>query len=87
VGESFKAKHYRAPLDSVVFAELVMGLYCSFGVFLYLKNYHFMVGPFLVIYTLGFSYVAILSFLHSRVRPGGLKDTEDVFWDKNKEGI
>ena len=65
-GDDFKDKHYKIPLNIVAFAEIFMGFYCLFGVWLYLQNFRFLVGPFLIVYTLGFSYVAVISFLHSR---------------------
>jgi hypothetical protein len=65
-GENFKNKHYQIPLNPVIFAELFMGGYCLFGVWLYLHDFRFLVGPFLIIYTLGFGYVALTSILHSR---------------------
>ena len=64
-GENFKNKQYKIPLNSVIFAELFMGCYCFFGLWLYFKNTHFLVGPFLIVYAIGFCYVALASFLHS----------------------
>ena len=68
VKEDFKKKQYKIPLNSVFLIEILMGIYCLFGVFLYWKNYQVLIGPFLIVYTIGFSYVAIISFLHSRSR-------------------
>ncbi len=64
-GESFKDKQYKIPLNPVIFAELFMGCYCLFGVWLYSQNHRFLVGPFLIMYAVGFSYVALASLFHS----------------------
>jgi cellulose synthase/poly-beta-1,6-N-acetylglucosamine synthase-like glycosyltransferase len=64
-GDNFKDKQYKIPLNPVIFGEMFMGCYCLFGVWLYLHDYRFLVGPFLIMYALGFSYVALASLLHS----------------------
>jgi len=64
-GDNFKNKQYKIPLNPVIFAELFMGGYCLLGVWLYLQNFRFLVGPFLIVYAVGFSYVALASLVHS----------------------
>jgi hypothetical protein len=56
---------YRMPLRPIFLLELLMGAYCFAGFLLYVQSGKYLIGPFLLIYTIGFTYTAILSILHS----------------------
>ncbi len=64
-GESVADRKYRMPLRPIFLLELLMGAYCFAGFLLYVQSGKYLIGPFLLIYTIGFTYTAILSILHS----------------------
>jgi cellulose synthase/poly-beta-1,6-N-acetylglucosamine synthase-like glycosyltransferase len=64
-GESVGDRKYRMPLRLVFLFELFMGAYCFAGFLLYTQSGKYLIGPFLGIYTIGFTYTAVMSILHS----------------------
>jgi cellulose synthase/poly-beta-1,6-N-acetylglucosamine synthase-like glycosyltransferase len=62
------AKEYRVRLPGVAVAEVAMGLYCLVSLMTYLSQAKYLVGPFLAVYTLGFTSVGWLSLHHARSR-------------------
>jgi hypothetical protein len=64
-GEMLGNRKYRMPLTPVFFIELLMGAYCFAGFLLYTHSGKYLIGPFLAIYTIGFTYTGIVSILHS----------------------
>jgi cellulose synthase/poly-beta-1,6-N-acetylglucosamine synthase-like glycosyltransferase len=63
--DDWKNKSYVAPTDFLVILEFFMGIYCLIGLYLFLSNRGYFIGPFLAIYTSGFLYVATITFIHS----------------------
>jgi hypothetical protein len=63
--DSWRTKRYRDRFSWMVFGELFLSAYSAIGVYLFLSRGRFLIGPFLVLYTLGFAYVGILTLLHS----------------------
>jgi cellulose synthase/poly-beta-1,6-N-acetylglucosamine synthase-like glycosyltransferase len=55
---------YRSTFNWMFIAELFMGIYCWCGFCLYLVRPGFLMGPFLLIYAMGFFYVGLLSIIH-----------------------
>lgn len=68
-GEKLDDRRYRMPLKPVFFLELMMGAYCFAGFLLYVGSGKYLIGPFLAIYTIGFTYTGIMSILHSLEGP------------------
>ena len=68
-GESVGDRKYRMPLRPIFLMELFMGAYCFAGFLLYTQSGKYLIGPFLAIYTVGFTYTAIMSILHSLEGP------------------
>ena len=64
-GEMLDDRKYRMPLKPIFFMELLMGAYCFAGFLLYTQSGKYLIGPFLAIYTIGFTYTGIVSILHS----------------------
>jgi hypothetical protein len=64
-GDKVDDRRYRMPLKPIFFLELFMGAYCFAGFLLYTQSGKYLIGPFLAIYTIGFTYTGILSILHS----------------------
>jgi cellulose synthase/poly-beta-1,6-N-acetylglucosamine synthase-like glycosyltransferase len=64
-GESVADRKYRMPLRAIFLLELLMGAYCFAGFLLYIQSGKYLIGPFLLIYMIGFTYTAIMSILHS----------------------
>ncbi len=64
-GHKVDDRKYRMPLKPVFFLELFMGAYCFAGLLLYTQSGKYLIGPFLAIYTIGFTYTGITSILHS----------------------
>ena len=62
------AKQYRVALPGAALAEMAMGAYCLVSLLTYLHEAKYLVGPFLAVYTLGFTSVGWLSLLHARSR-------------------
>ncbi len=63
--ESWRTKRYRARFSWTAVGELLLSGYSAIGVYLFLDRGRLLIGPFLVLYTLGFGYVGILTLLHS----------------------
>ncbi|MDP3940248.1 MAG: glycosyltransferase family 2 protein [Deltaproteobacteria bacterium] len=70
-GDKVDDRKYRMPLRPVFLLELLMGAYCFAGFLLYLDSGKYLIGPFLAIYTVGFTYTGIMSILHSIQGPSG----------------
>ena len=64
-GERWHGKMYRIPFNLVSILELVLGIYSLTGLVLFVCLKKFFIGPFLLIYTVGFFYVFCLSVAHS----------------------
>lgn len=58
-------KYVPAKLDWVVFVELVLAVYCFFGVISSLYYLQIAAVPFQLLYCLGFSFVSMLSIKHA----------------------
>ncbi|MHC5210195.1 MAG: cellulose synthase family protein [Planctomycetota bacterium] len=52
---------YKLPLDTVFVVEAAAAAYSAWGLSLYLQHGRWLIGPFLALYTLGFTSVALLS--------------------------
>lgn len=63
--DPWRTKQYRSRFSWMAVGELLLSVYCGIGVYLFLDRGRFLIGPFLVLYTLGFGYVGILTLLHS----------------------
>jgi len=63
--DGWKNKSYLAPVDFLMILEFLMAIYCLVGLYLFLSNRGYFIGPFLAIYTGGFLYVSLLTFAHS----------------------
>jgi cellulose synthase/poly-beta-1,6-N-acetylglucosamine synthase-like glycosyltransferase len=63
--DSWRTKRYRSHFDWMAVGELLLSVYSGIGVYLFLHRGRLLIGPFLVLYTLGFGYVGILTLLHS----------------------
>ena len=57
---------YRVRANPLLFAELAAGVWCSIGVLAYFGHAQFLIGQFMLVYALGFSSMAALSWLHGR---------------------
>jgi hypothetical protein len=44
--------------------ELIVGVYCIFGLLEYINASKWIIGPFLALYAIGFLSVSVLSFMH-----------------------
>ncbi len=53
-------KRYRPPIPWLSLLEAVLALYCVYGVSLFIQRSR-LVDPFLLLYTMGFASVALLS--------------------------
>ncbi|HWP48687.1 MAG TPA: glycosyltransferase [Candidatus Limnocylindrales bacterium] len=63
--DDWRNKSYLPPVDFLMILEFFMGIYCLIGLYLFLSNRGYFIGPFLAIYTGGFLYVSLLTFVHS----------------------
>jgi len=63
--DSWRTKRYRDRFSWTAVGELCLSAYSAFGVYLFLSRGRFLIGPFLVLYTLGFAYVGSLTLIHS----------------------
>jgi hypothetical protein len=75
--DNWRKKIYRAPESLVTILELLMGGYSLAALILFLALKKYFISPFLLIYTVGFFYVFVLSFSHS-IRKGGKSINHDV---------
>lgn len=68
--DSWKERQkYRIPLDSIVFFELFMSLYCFFCVFISLMVDKIWIIGFMLVYGFGFLFVAVNTFLETYGTP------------------
>jgi cellulose synthase/poly-beta-1,6-N-acetylglucosamine synthase-like glycosyltransferase len=63
-GDRWRHMTYSIPLSAVSWIEFFLGVYSLTGLILFLLFSKYLVSPFLLIYTLGFFYVFILSVKH-----------------------
>jgi cellulose synthase/poly-beta-1,6-N-acetylglucosamine synthase-like glycosyltransferase len=63
--DAWRTKRYRDRFSWTAVGELLLSAYCGIGVYLFLDRGRFLIGPFLVLYTLAFGYVGSLTLLHS----------------------
>lgn len=63
-GEPWEGKSYSIPLTAISILEFCMGVYALIALLLFLIYGRFLISPFLLIYTIGFFYVFILSVKH-----------------------
>lgn len=63
--DSWRTKRYRDRFSWMALGELFLSAYSAIGVYLFLSRGRFLIGPFLVLYTLGFAYVGVLTLMHS----------------------
>ena len=64
-GSKKKAKsHYAQKFPWMAMLELLVGVYCIFGLLEYIGAQKFIIGPFLALYSVGFLSVSVLSFMH-----------------------
>lgn len=75
-GGAWRGKAYRLRGAWEGFAELCLGLYALCGLWLFLHSTHYFIVPFLVIYTLGFTWVGILTMLQAILAGRPLRTAE-----------
>ncbi len=63
-GDRWRHMKYSIPLSAVSWIEFFLGIYSLTGLIMFLLFSKYLVSPFLLIYTLGFFYVFILSVKH-----------------------
>ena len=64
-GAKKKAKsHYAQKFPWMALLELIVGVYCIFGLLEYINASKYIIGPFLALYAIGFLSVSVLSFMH-----------------------
>ena len=57
-------KVYQTTLPVSALIEIILGVYCSISFFAYLSYGHYLIGPFLAIYAIGFLYTGFLTLAH-----------------------
>ena len=65
------------PLTWTFALEVLLGLYCIIGVWVYVHAHKFLIGPFLLIYGVGFLTVAWLSIRHVLRSSGRMRVARD----------
>ena len=60
-----RIKNYKTRISWLPLLEVTMGLYCAFSLFVYMSADKYLVGPFLLIYSLGFIFVGLNSMRES----------------------
>jgi len=63
--DDWRRSRYALPFDWVVFGEMLAALYALLGVVIAFRQGNHLAIPFLMLYVLGFGYVASLTVLHS----------------------
>ncbi len=58
---------YAVKLPYIAFLELALGIYCFVSLWFYIHAGTYIVGPFLLLYAVGFTSVGVLSILHTYV--------------------
>jgi cellulose synthase/poly-beta-1,6-N-acetylglucosamine synthase-like glycosyltransferase len=74
---SVASSRYSMPLTWTFAIEVILGLYCIIGVWVYIHAHKFLIGPFLLIYGVGFLFVAWLSVMHVVRSSGRLHVAKD----------
>ncbi|KAA3597019.1 MAG: glycosyltransferase [Candidatus Scalindua sp. AMX11] len=64
-GKRTREKGYKLPMKLFFISEIVLSLYCFMGFMQYTNNKRLILGPFLLMYAMGFLYVGALSLLHN----------------------
>jgi len=59
-------KTYTIKQNPLHLIEIIVGLWCSFGVFLYFSSHHYLIGHFMLLYATGFLSIGIVSWWHTR---------------------
>jgi len=67
-GDRWKEKRYALPLDGVTLGEALLALYALAAIVVAAERGSYYAIPFLLLYGLGFGYVALLTVFHSRPR-------------------
>ena len=57
-------KPYTLKKNPLHLVEIVMGIWCMFGVFLYFGSHHYLIGHFMLLYAAGFLSIGIVSWWH-----------------------
>lgn len=57
-------KNYKPRTSTLFLLEILAGLWCLCGTFLYFTAHYYLVGQFLLIYAVGFLFVGVTSYLH-----------------------
>jgi cellulose synthase/poly-beta-1,6-N-acetylglucosamine synthase-like glycosyltransferase len=65
---SREKKRYKPALDPLFVLEIMAGLWCLLGMFVYFEVRHYVVGHFLLLYAVGFLYVGGMSLFHQKRR-------------------
>ena len=55
-------KVYRISKNPLIYLELLIGVWCLYGVALYFYSHHYLIGHFMLIYAVGFLYIGGLSW-------------------------
>ena len=56
--------HYAQKFPLLALIEILIGVYCIFGLLEYIGAQKFIIGPFIGLYAIGFLMVGVLSFMH-----------------------
>ncbi|MDJ0624460.1 MAG: glycosyltransferase [Desulfocapsaceae bacterium] len=59
-------KAYPLNKNLLHFVEILVGLWCVFGVILYFGSHHYLIGHFMLLYASGFLFIGIGSWWHMR---------------------
>lgn len=59
-------KAYTLNASMLHFIEIIVGLWCGFGVILYFGSHHYLIGHFMLLYATGFLFIGIGSWWHRR---------------------
>jgi len=62
---SGNGKIYGVKKSSIVYFEILTGLWCLYGVNLYLDSHHYLIGHFMALYAIGFLCIGIGSWWHA----------------------
>jgi cellulose synthase/poly-beta-1,6-N-acetylglucosamine synthase-like glycosyltransferase len=63
-GGAARMKKFKQKFPAISFIELLVGVYCIFGLLKYIDARIFLIGPFLALYAVGFLTVGVISILH-----------------------
>jgi cellulose synthase/poly-beta-1,6-N-acetylglucosamine synthase-like glycosyltransferase len=59
-------KVYRTRKSPLIVLELIIGLWCLFGVGLYFNSKNYLIGHFMLVYAVGFLYIGLISLWHAQ---------------------